>query len=71
MSVSEVKKKEFTLDEVKKHTTAEDCWLIIGNASNGAFIHVTSISAAFCPFLLCVLPKLIIEMSRTHTLALL
>ena len=35
--MSEVKKKEFTLDEVKKHTTAEDCWLIIGNQSNGAF----------------------------------
>ena len=36
MGVSEVKKKEFTLDEIKKHTTAEDCWLIIGNESNGA-----------------------------------
>jgi cytochrome b involved in lipid metabolism len=35
-SVSEVKKKEFTLDEVSKHASAEDCWLIIGNESNGA-----------------------------------
>jgi hypothetical protein len=30
--------KEFTADEVFKHTTQEDCWLVIGNASNGKFI---------------------------------
>ena len=27
--------KEFTLDEVAKHTKTEDCWLVIGNATNG------------------------------------
>jgi hypothetical protein len=25
--------KEFTLDEVQKHTSSTDCWLIIGNSS--------------------------------------
>lgn len=29
------KVKQFTLDEVAKHTTVEDCWLIIGNSTNG------------------------------------
>merc|ERR1712151_1162044 len=28
-------KKEYTLEEIGKHTTEESCWLIIGNASNG------------------------------------
>ncbi|GAX27191.1 hypothetical protein FisN_13Lh257 [Fistulifera solaris] len=27
--------KEYTLEEIVKHNTQEDCWLIIGNASNG------------------------------------
>jgi len=27
--------KEYTADEVSKHTTQEDCWLVIGNQSNG------------------------------------
>ena len=27
--------KEYSLDEVAKHTTAESCWLIIGNDNNG------------------------------------
>jgi cytochrome b involved in lipid metabolism len=27
--------KTYTLEEVSKHTKTEDCWLIIGNASNG------------------------------------
>ena len=39
-SVSEVKAKEYTLDEVKNHTTADNCWLIIGNESNGACVCV-------------------------------
>ena len=39
-SVSEVKPKEYTLDEVKNHTTADNCWLIIGNESNGACVCV-------------------------------
>jgi cytochrome b involved in lipid metabolism len=29
--------KEYTADEVFKHTSQEDCWLVIGNESNGAF----------------------------------
>lgn len=28
--------KEYTLEEVAKHTNSDSCWLIIGNASNGA-----------------------------------
>lgn len=31
------KKKEYTLEEVSKHTTQDNCWLIIGNATNGAW----------------------------------
>ena len=27
--------KEFTLEEVSKHQSHDDCWLIIGNESNG------------------------------------
>ena len=27
--------KEITMDEVKKHNTAEDCWLVIGNDATG------------------------------------
>ena len=38
--MSEAKKKEYTLDEIAKHTKQDDCWLIIGNASTGAFIFV-------------------------------
>jgi hypothetical protein len=34
-TMSEEVKKLITLDEVKQHTTAESCWLVIGNASNG------------------------------------
>jgi hypothetical protein len=33
--VTEETKKQFTLEEVAKHTTHDDCWLIIGNQSNG------------------------------------
>ena len=31
--------KEFTLDEISKHQSHDDCWLIIGNASNGMYIN--------------------------------
>jgi cytochrome b involved in lipid metabolism len=27
--------KEFTLDEISKHQSHDDCWLIVGNQSNG------------------------------------
>jgi hypothetical protein len=30
-------KKEFTQDEVSKHTSNESCWLTIGNSNNGTF----------------------------------
>lgn len=41
-TVTETKKsevKEFTLDEISKHQSHDDCWLIIGNESNGMFIN--------------------------------
>ena len=28
--------KEYTLEDVQGHTSSSDCWLVIGNASNGA-----------------------------------
>jgi hypothetical protein len=27
----------YTLDEIQKHASAEDCWLIIGNAKTGTY----------------------------------
>jgi cytochrome b involved in lipid metabolism len=30
-----VEKKEFTMEEVAKHNSQQDCWLVIGNKSNG------------------------------------
>ena len=33
--MSEEVKKEYTLDAIAKHNSADSCWLIIGNASNG------------------------------------
>uniref|UniRef100_A0A7S1UHH4 Cytochrome b5 heme-binding domain-containing protein n=1 Tax=Phaeomonas parva TaxID=124430 RepID=A0A7S1UHH4_9STRA len=27
--------KTYTWDEVKKHSTAEDCWIVVGNETNG------------------------------------
>ena len=29
--------KEFDIGEVSKHTSEDDCWLVIGNDSNGRF----------------------------------
>ena len=37
--------KQYTLEEIGKHNTAEDCWLIIGNASNGESIVSVCLSA--------------------------
>jgi cytochrome b involved in lipid metabolism len=37
--MSDQLKKEYTLEEISKHTTQESCWLIIGNLNNGAFSH--------------------------------
>ena len=31
--------KELTLDEISKHQSHDDCWLIIGNESNGMYMH--------------------------------
>jgi cytochrome b involved in lipid metabolism len=28
-------KKEYTMEEVSKHKTDQDCWLVIGNKGNG------------------------------------
>jgi hypothetical protein len=36
-TMSEEVKKLITLDEVKQHTTADSCWLVIGNSSNGTW----------------------------------
>eukprot|EP00428_Durinskia_dybowskii_P057803 CAMPEP_0170316802 /NCGR_PEP_ID=MMETSP0116_2-20130129/59048_1 /TAXON_ID=400756 /ORGANISM="Durinskia baltica, Strain CSIRO CS-38" /LENGTH=126 /DNA_ID=CAMNT_0010569399 /DNA_START=55 /DNA_END=432 /DNA_ORIENTATION=+ len=33
--MAEKELKEYTADEVSKHTTQDDCWLVIGNQSNG------------------------------------
>jgi cytochrome b involved in lipid metabolism len=35
--MSEVKKelKEYTTEEIAKHTADDDCWMIIGNENNG------------------------------------
>jgi cytochrome b involved in lipid metabolism len=30
-----VEKKELTMEEVAKHNSQQDCWLVIGNKSNG------------------------------------
>lgn len=35
--MADMELKEYTADEVFKHTTQDDCWLVIGNASNGKF----------------------------------
>ena len=29
--------KEYESEEVFKHTSADDCWLVIGNESNGGY----------------------------------
>jgi len=33
--MSEKELKEYTADEVAKHTKQDSCWLVIGNQSNG------------------------------------
>lgn len=42
--------KQYTLEEIGKHNTAEDCWLIIGNASNGEY-HGERLSVCLCIWL--------------------
>ena len=32
--------KQFTLDEISKHQSHDDCWLIIGNESNGMYEYI-------------------------------
>ena len=36
--------KEFTEAEVAKHSTAEDCWLIIGNENTGKLPMVITVT---------------------------
>jgi hypothetical protein len=35
MSEKEETLKEYTVEEASKHTSQDDCWLVIGNQSNG------------------------------------
>jgi cytochrome b involved in lipid metabolism len=35
--MAEKELKELTAEEVSKHTKPDDCWLVIGNQSNGEF----------------------------------
>lgn len=35
--MAEEKLKEYTPEEVFAHTSEDDCWLVIGNESNGTF----------------------------------
>ena len=36
------KATEFTLDEISKHQSHDDCWLIIGNEKNGMSLDKSS-----------------------------
>jgi hypothetical protein len=36
-AATDVSEVFYTLDEIQKHASAEDCWLIIGNAKTGTF----------------------------------
>jgi len=35
--MAEKELKEFTAEDVSLHTKQDDCWLVIGNQSNGEF----------------------------------
>ena len=30
--------KEYTMEEVSQHNTAEDCWMVIGNTKTGTYV---------------------------------
>jgi hypothetical protein len=54
-------KKELTLDEISKHQSHDDCWLIIGNQSNGMFLksyfildHTKTILLRYGPHFYCM-----------------
>ena len=38
MSEKEETLKAYTAEEVAKHTSPDDCWLVIGNDSTGTFL---------------------------------
>ena len=40
--------KEYTLDQVAKHTTTDSCWLVIGNDNNGECRPVDLCRRLFC-----------------------
>lgn len=46
--MAEKELKEFTADEVSKHTTQEDCWLVIGNQSNGKLENLDLHAGSVC-----------------------
>lgn len=41
-----VELKEYTADEIAKHTTEDDCWMIIGNETNGRYSNSVSFPKA-------------------------